>query len=132
MISVDSSEMEEETTTKIRLLSIPLPLSKEDIAMKNQLIYRVYCKKDSSSGIRGVSWWFSGHCPCGGLNSSIFKFQYFIRFIVCKSQTLHNYWWLHELSTVKFSAFFKVCFSGSRPVAIGQIPEFWFWHIQTE
>ena len=31
------------------------------------------------------------HCPCGGLNSSIFKFQYFIRFIVCKSQTLYNY-----------------------------------------
>lgn len=60
MISVDSSEMEEETTTKIWLLSIPLPLSKEDIAMKNQLIYRVYCKKDSSSGIRGVSRWFSG------------------------------------------------------------------------
>ena len=59
MISVDSSEMEEETTTKIRLLSIPLPLSNEDIAMKNQLIYLVYCKEKHFDGIRGVSLWFS-------------------------------------------------------------------------
>lgn len=72
MISVDSSEMEEETTTKIRLLSIPLPLSKEDIAMKNQLIYRVYCKKDSSSGIRGVSPWFSGSGkPCNSVSGDV-------------------------------------------------------------
>ena len=59
MISVESSEMEEEITTKIWLLSIPFPLYKEDIAMKNQLIYLVYCKEKHFDGIRGVSLWFS-------------------------------------------------------------------------